>query len=104
MSRIRQGYIRELTALDTTGKGLYCTWIDETEWKAVCSWLYGENLSDKRRGVERIAAWRARGTIPFPVECTADIVDCLLKDASISSDRNSTEESCALMFAMAITR
>jgi hypothetical protein len=82
--------------------GVYCAWIDEEEWRLVCSWLHGENPEDLRRGVDRVSAWRARGSIPFPVEATADIVDCLLREKSEVTAF--TEESRSLVFAMIITR
>lgn len=101
---IPRGHIKELF-IDRTHKGLHCPWIDEIEWKAVCSWLYGESLEDKRKGIHRVAAWRARGTIPFPVESTVDIVECLLRDEAASRDKDiSTDESLSLLFAMVITR
>ena len=86
-----------------SGKGLLCQWIDETEWKAVCSWLYGSRTEEKRKGVLRVAAWRARGTIPFPVESTVGIVECLIKEET-ERETDMTNETLCLMFSMAITR
>lgn len=79
-------------------KDLICPWIDETEWKAVCSWLYGQGICEKRKGVARVVAWKARGTVPFPVETTADIVECLVRDRSDAI----MEETLRFMFSMAI--
>ena len=87
---------------DQTRKGLHCPWIDETEWKTVCSWLYGNETDERRKGVARVAAWRARGIIPFPIESTVDIVQCLLKEETEGEVK--IDEALCLMYSMAITR
>ena len=78
-----------------------CQWIDDHEWKCVCSWLYGTKIEDKRKGISRVAAWRARGVVPFQVESTVGVVECLIKE---ETDSDHTQETLCLMFAMAITR
>ena len=78
-------------------------WVNEEEWISVCSWLYESNIEDKMKGVSRVAAWRARGEVPFPIESTVDIVECLINE-EIQKQSNETQQSLCLMFSMTITR
>ena len=88
---------------DVTRKGLYCTWIDERDWKTVCSQLYSSRAAERQRGVARVSAWRARGVVPFPVEITADIIDSQLLDEQQQSTLL-TEQTLALLYSMVVTR
>ena len=90
-------------AQDRTQKGLPCTWIDENEWKTVCSLLYSSSGAERRRGVARVAGWKARGTVPFPVEITADIVDSQLWEEE-GVAMMLTEQAFALQYSMVVTR
>ena len=78
-------------------------WIDDHEWKCVCLWLYGTKVEDRRKGISRVASWRARGVVPFQVESTVGVVECLIKEETDGSSDH-TQETLCLMFAMAITR
>lgn len=90
-------------AQDRTRKGLPCSWIDENEWKTVCSMLYSGSNGERRTGVARVAGWKARGTVPFPVEITADIVDSQLWEEE-SLTVMLTEQTFALLYSMVVTR
>ena len=85
-----------------TEKGLHCSWIDQHDWKAVSSLLYSSKAADRARGVARVAAWTARGVVPFPVEITADIVSSQLADDS--SNQQQQQQSLALLYSMVVTR
>ena len=105
----RRSHIMELFSSERIGEGLlHCPWMDEGEWMAVTSWLYGSTPSERRRGSERVSVWRARGTVPFFVKFTADIVDCLLLKEEFTSSTGSAQrvskDSVCLSFAMLITR
>ena len=90
--------IRQLS--QRTVKGLHCSWIDQHDWKAVSSLLYSSKAADRAKGVARVAAWTARGVVPFPVEITADIVASQL--AEDGEQRH--EQTLALLYSMVVTR
>lgn len=100
-SKVRENI--QYLAQERTRKGLHCTWIDENGWKTVCSQLYSGSSSERRRGVARVAAWKARGVVPFPVEITADIVDSQLWEEEHLATIL-TEQTFALLYSMAVTR
>lgn len=77
--------------------------MDDNEWKAVFAWLFSEDMDSKRAGVSRVAAWRARGNIPTPVEATADIIDSQIAEKDGGS-AGLTDRPQSLMYSMAITR
>ena len=78
-------------------------WINGDEWKAVCAWLFSGESDSQRAGVSRVAAWRARGNIPGPVEVTADIIECQISEKE-HGNGTLTGRPLALMYAMAVTR
>ena len=52
-----------------------------------------------------MSGWQARGVIPFPVEYTADIVNCLLlKEEEESASGSGHGDVVSLSFAMFITK
>ena len=78
-------------------------WINSDEWKAVCAWLFSGDSDSQRAGVSRVAAWRAKGSIPGSVEVTADIVECQISEKE-NGNGTLTGRPLALMYAMAVTR
>ena len=90
-----------VTRLYESKKELMVTqWINDQEWVTVCSWLYDNKIDERMKGVRRVAAWRARGVVPFPIESTADIVECIINEER----QTETQQSLCLMFSMTITR
>lgn len=75
-------------------------WIYKEEWEQVYSWLYSSNPKQVKRGVGRVAAWRARGETPMMVELTADLCECRVQERK----RGEHCQAPALQYSMAITR
>ena len=67
----------------------------------------GEKAS-VRRASAQIKAWTARSptpyALPFPIESTADILECTLLRASGSSSSTNNEHIMCLSYAMAVNR
>lgn len=81
-------------------------WINQAEWDTVCSWLYSNTTSDQERGIARVTAWRARENLPFPVESTCTLCECLIREKHLSVEEGTSkqQESLRLMMGMAVTR
>lgn len=77
-------------------------WLCREEWEEVYSWLYSSDPVLVRKGVGRVAAWKAREEqVPMVVEATADLCECRLWDREKD---NSMFQVLNLQYAMAITR
>ena len=102
----RRPHMKDLSSSERTGHGsIYTPWIDTRELRTVATWLYSHAPSDRRRGCQRVSGWQARGVIPFPVEYTADIVNCLLlKEEEESASGWGHGDVVSLSFAMFITK
>ena len=77
-------------------------WISEDEWRLVYTWLYSKDVETAKRGCARLQAWKARSTraaIPFPLENTAELVQCRVSEVTTTS-----EPFLQQAYAMAITR
>ena len=77
------------------------SWLCREEWEDVYSWLYSSDPVLVRKGVGRVAAWKARGPMPMVVEVTADLCECRLCDRG--KDK-SVFQVLHLQYAMAISR
>ena len=89
-----------LLPFSPTAAGVYCPWISREEWEVVYSWLSSKHGELMKKGVGRVAAWKARGRIPMAVEMTADLIECNLMD----KEERSMFQSLNLTYSMAITR
>lgn len=78
-------------------------WINTQEWEAVYDWLYSEELKLRKRAVGRVAAWKARASIPLCIELTADLVEGGIWELQ-HHVRGTTEQPLTLMYSMALTR
>ena len=86
-----------------TGKSDIPLWTSEDEWRLVYAWLYSSNVEMAKRGCARIQAWKARSTrqaIPFPLESTAELVECRISEATTTNNESFLQQA----YAMAITR
>lgn len=78
-------------------------WTSEDEWRLVYTWLYSSNVEMAKRGCARVQAWKARSVrpaIPFPLENTAELVQCRVSEATTTNSEPFLQQA----YAMAITR
>lgn len=56
-------------------------WASWSEWRQVGDWLFGndDEPTSVRRGLDRVAAWRARGRLPLGVDSTALLVETRMR-------------------------
>lgn len=78
----------------------FTAWICRDEWEQVYSWLYSSDPGLVRRGVGRVAAWKARCQVPMMVEMTADLCECRVQERN----KGAQFQVLALQYSMAITR
>ena len=78
-------------------------WINTLEWEAVYVWLYSNELELRKRAVGRVAAWKARASIPLCIELTADLVESGIWELQHHVE-GVTEQPLTLMYSMALTR
>ena len=99
-------------------------WVDWAEWRGVRDLLFAADLAQRRRGVQRVAAWRSRcaplgplpqpssasssprrcrdrGRLPVSVECTGFIVEAWLSESALPPP---SEVQLRLAYAMALLR
>ncbi len=82
-------------------------WAGWAEWEEAYSWLFAiDDAAARRRGVARVAAWRARARLPLAVDATASLVEVglLEVDEAERGPDGSSERAIALSYAMALTR
>ena len=78
-------------------------WISEDEWRLVYAWLYSDDVDTAKRGCSRVQAWKARSmlpAIPFPIENTAELVQCRVSEATTTNSEPFLQQA----YAMGITR
>jgi len=59
-------------------------WRDWSEWRYVFDTLRSDDRTQRKRGVQRVAAWRTRGKVPVAVCATASLVEVSLLDTEES--------------------
>lgn len=90
-------------------------WASWEEWRQVGLWLLSEAPGDVQQGLDRVAAWRARGRVPLGVDSTSCLVEAQLRDRAASaavagapgaapSFAGSSESELRLQYAMAVVR
>jgi len=85
----------------SSSSGVLCPWTSSEEWEAVHSWMFSKDPALVHKAIGRVAAWKARASVPIAVELTADLVECQLWEWE---HEDSTEQALSLMYSMAITR
>lgn len=86
-----------------SNKGDIPLWVSKDEWRLVYAWLYSDDVETAKRGCARLQAWKARSTraaIPFPLENTAELIQCRVSEATVTSNEPFLQQG----YAMAITR
>ena len=78
-------------------------WVNTLEWDAVYDWLYSEEVELRKRAVGRVAAWKARASVPLCIELTADLVESGIWELQ-HYVKGATEQPLTLMYSMALTR
>ncbi|KAJ2649473.1 rRNA-processing protein las1 [Coemansia sp. RSA 1250] len=75
-------------------------WTSTEEYVGVGECLYSQDLSEQKRGVAVVKAWRARARVPPAIDATANLVEAMVADhelgVSISQQRH--------MYAMVLIR
>ena len=81
-------------------------WSSKAEWLQVYRDIASGEKASVKRASAQIKAWTARSPtpLPFPIESTADILECTLLRASGSSSSTSNEHIMCLSYAMAVNR
>lgn len=62
-------------------------WSSRTEWLSTRSDLYDADRQRRRRGVEKVKAWRSRGKVPHAADLTASFVEVQLADIEAREGR-----------------
>jgi hypothetical protein len=81
-----------------------CPWSDSEEWEDVFEMLYSSEIDRKRNGLSRVAAWKARGSVPALLEVTADLVSCVVHEEECTQNLQFCGDVLRLMCAAAVTR
>ena len=81
--------------------GVLYPWTSDEEWEAVYSWMFSKDPALVHKAIGRVAAWKARASVPIAVELTADLVECQLWECE---HEDATEQTLSLLCSMAITR
>ncbi|KAJ2614547.1 rRNA-processing protein las1 [Coemansia sp. RSA 1365] len=55
-------------------------WTSTEEYMNVADWLYSTELSERKRGVAVVKAWRARGRVPAAIDATANLAEIMIAD------------------------
>lgn len=85
-------------------------WANAEEWQRVATLLYSSDSKYVRSGVDHIAGWMSRGTVPLAVECTYHLLKVTLSDPdngifSVPNGSLICESSILrLAYSMALTR
>ena len=81
-------------------------WISKAEWLQVYQDIASGGETNNRRACAQMKAWTSRSStpLPFPVESTADILECNLLSGAISSSAVGNEHVLCLSYAMAVNR
>ncbi|KAJ2743720.1 rRNA-processing protein las1 [Coemansia sp. BCRC 34301] len=77
-------------------------WTSTEEYMAVADSLYSADMSERKRGVAIVKAWRARGRVPVAIEATVSLAEMCIADA----ERRQGVTICQLqhMYAMSLIR
>ncbi|XP_029463419.1 ribosomal biogenesis protein LAS1L isoform X2 [Rhinatrema bivittatum] len=77
-------------------------WLDKAEWDQVLEYLYSKDCKLRRYALHRISAWKSRygSSMPFAVECTADLVRCKILDMT----RGVGSDELVLLYGLALVR
>ena len=80
-------------------------WVDWEEWSYVHSCLFARPFMNSsktiQKGVDIVAMWRLRGRIPLAIDCSAQLIEILLKD---TTETNRSEIELRLLYSMGIIR
>lgn len=82
-------------------------WVDWDEWTHVGRCLFATDTALIQRGIDRVAAWRARGRVPIGVDSTALLVETQLSDQRRRQSGGAptfSETSLRLQYSLAIIR
>ena len=84
-------------------EAILCPWFNSSEWEQVYEWLYSSDPQLVKRGIARVAAWKARAPrkLPLVVETTADLAECTLNERL---SKMCVAHGICLSYSMAITR
>ncbi|KAJ1821254.1 rRNA-processing protein las1 [Coemansia sp. RSA 2671] len=77
-------------------------WASTEEYMAAADCLYSSDISERKRGVAIVKAWRARGRVPVAIEATASLAEMCVAD----HEQRHGVTICQLqhMYAMALIR
>ena len=81
--------------------GAIFPWTCREEWEAVYLWMFSKDPALVHKAIGRVAAWKARASVPIAVELTSDLMECHLWE---QEHHGATEQAHSLMCSMAITR
>ncbi|KAJ1788438.1 hypothetical protein LPJ59_005539, partial [Coemansia sp. RSA 2399] len=56
-------------------------WASTAEYMDVAECLYSSELSQRKRGIAIVKAWRSRTRIPAAIEATANLAEMAIADA-----------------------
>ncbi|XP_061372567.1 uncharacterized protein LOC133315037 isoform X2 [Gastrolobium bilobum] len=83
-------------------------WLNWDEWIFVKDALFSNSPHSVSSALNRISAWRSRGSLPVLIEVTASIIEIHHKDPYFRPDQSNgaslSEEMLALLYCMAIIR
>ncbi|KAJ2661587.1 rRNA-processing protein las1 [Coemansia sp. RSA 1200] len=82
-------------------------WASTAEYMDVGECLFSPNLSQRKRGVTVVKAWRARSRIPAAIEATANLVEMAAIDEEAQQTQNShrcSNQQLRHMYTMALVR
>ncbi|KAM7252521.1 hypothetical protein ACFE04_024404 [Oxalis oulophora] len=83
-------------------------WLSWNEWEFVKESLFSSSHEDIDNALNRISAWRGRGSLPVVVDVTSSIVEIHQMDpyfrGNQSSEVTHSEQMLAMLYSMAIVR
>ncbi|OIW02806.1 hypothetical protein TanjilG_29582 [Lupinus angustifolius] len=81
-------------------------WLNWNEWIFVKHALFSNSTSSISSALNRISAWRSRGSLPITIEITASIIEIRLKDPyfQMVDHASDSDEILSMLYCMAITR
>lgn len=77
--------------------GRLVPWISWEEWEQVGRYLFDENESLVRKGLDIVAAWRIRGRVPVGVDATANLREIQLNDSAMSDHLTRLQYSISIV-------
>ncbi|KAF1889243.1 hypothetical protein Lal_00024565 [Lupinus albus] len=81
-------------------------WLNWNEWIFVKDALFSNSSSSISSALNRISAWRSRGSLPITIQITASIIEIHLKDPyfQMVDHASDSDEILSMLYCMAITR